>query len=377
MSKAPSTVIRVGAKPKAFTTLARFWDGRSAEERIIELKMDEELGALRLARYAAWPLGDIRLLPDQAGGKTMLLRSAKDDARRVEIEDPAAQRILRSRCANLHKRVPFGGLGRLFIAAIAAAASVAVMILFLIPLLANQLAEVLPPEGEKALGDQTFTQIAQVLSENDLAPLASCTGAEGQAALDAIEARLTADLELPYPLTVHVLDHPMINAFALPGGHVILFQGLLDDAADADEVAAVFAHELGHVVARDPVRIALRSAGSIGILGLLFGDFAGGSVALLLADRMIQADYSQEAEAAADVFATQMLIDANLDPSALGRLFARWQEQHGSAEGFGQHLASHPSLRARAEAAKDLEKPADYTPALSPEAFEDLQQICG
>lgn len=66
----------------------------------------------------------------------------------------------------------------------------------------------------------------------------------------------------------------------MPGGLIILFRGLIDAAESSDEVAAVYAHELGHVVARDPTRIALRSAGSIGVLGLLLGDFAGGAVVL-------------------------------------------------------------------------------------------------
>ena len=48
-----------------------------------------------------------------------------------------------------------------------------------------------------------------------------------------------------------------------------------------DDVAAVLAHEIGHVAARDPTRIALQTAGSAGLLGLVLGDFAGGTIAEL------------------------------------------------------------------------------------------------
>ena len=84
-----------------------------------------------------------------------------------------------------------------------------------------------------------------------------------------------------------------------PGGRLVFFRGLLEEAENPDEVAAVLAHEIGHVVYRDPTRDALRSAGSLGVLGLLFGDFAGGTVALFIANQLINASYSQAAEARA------------------------------------------------------------------------------
>ncbi|MEM8979848.1 MAG: M48 family metallopeptidase [Pseudomonadota bacterium] len=370
------TIIRVGAKPKPFECLARFWDGKTADERIIKLTINERGPTLMLGEYGHWPLKDLRIMRDQAGAGALLLQSAEDAQMRIEIEDPQAQRILRSRCEDLGKRVPFGGLSKLLIAAVAAAASVAVMILFLVPLLADQLAKVLPPEGEKALGDHTLAQVSSMLSENDVLPLRSCQTPDGTAALEEITSRVLGEESLPYPLSVHVLDHPMVNAFALPGGHIVFFNGLLEAAETSDEVAAVFAHELGHVVARDPARIALRSAGSIGILGLLLGDFAGGTAVLWMAERLVQADYSQEAETAADIYASERLNAAKMDPAALGTFFERMLEDHGDADGLVQHFLSHPTFADRIEAAKTAPKPEGMTPALNDEAFAALKAIC-
>jgi Zn-dependent protease with chaperone function len=66
-------------------------------------------------------------------------------------------------------------------------------------------------------------------------------------------------------------------------GYVVFFRGLIDTTECPEELATVFAHEIGHVEARDPTRIALRSAGSIDVLGLLFGG-RGGALVLLLAN---------------------------------------------------------------------------------------------
>ena len=98
------------------------------------------------------------------------------------------------------------------------------------------------------------------------------------------------------PLTVIVLDDPMVNAFAAPGGQIVFFRGMIESAESPDELAAVMAHEVGHVVARDPTRLALRSVGSVGLLGLLLGDFAGGGLIVVLADQLLDSSYSREAE---------------------------------------------------------------------------------
>jgi predicted Zn-dependent protease len=243
--------------------------------------------------------------------------------------------------------------------------------------MADQLATYLPPEGEKALGDATLEQIRNALGESHLDGLAVCDAADGRAALDRMSARITDGVEMPYPLTVTVLDHEMINAFALPGGHVVFFRGLIDEAEGPDEVAAVFAHELGHVVARDPARIALRTAGSIGVLGLLLGDFAGGAVVLFLTERLIQADYSQQAESEADTFAHRRLREADLPPAALARMFDRLRMRHGESESILSHFLSHPELGdriARAEAAGEGQGPT--RPSLSPAEWQALRTIC-
>jgi beta-barrel assembly-enhancing protease len=181
---------------------------------------------------------------------------------------------------------------------------------------------------------------------------------------------------LPIALTVTVLDHGMVNAFALPGGQIVIFRGLIDEAQSAEELAAVVAHEIGHVAARDPTRIALRSAGSIGILGLLFGDFAGGTAVLFLTEQLIQADYTREAEAAADSYAHQLLLAADLPPAALASLFERLDMQDPQLPML-QHFMSHPELGNRIEAARAA-TPAgrEFAPLLSARQWADLQSVC-
>ena len=361
------------------TAFADFFDGESAVVRRVGVTL--EPATLVLAPPEGpplrWPLADLRAIPDQAAPGTLVLTATAQPLARLHLKDPDLRREIAARAPNLGRGQPVRGRGRVAAWALAAVASVALLIFVLVPVMANQLAAILPPEGEKALGDATLDQIRTALDRTGLEGLPVCEAPQGRAALDRMAARITEGVELPYPLTVTVLDHEMVNAFALPGGHIVFFRGLIEAAETPEEVAAVFAHELGHVVARDPARGALRTAGSIGVLGLLFGDFAGGAAVLFLTERLIEASYSQGAEAAADAFAHDRLLAVDLPPGALASFFARLREEYGDAEGFVAHFLSHPQLGdriARAESAGAGQGPT--RPALTAADWAALRAIC-
>jgi Zn-dependent protease with chaperone function len=361
------------------TAFADFFDGDSAVVRRVAVSLEPATLVIAPAEGAPfrWPLADLRAIPDQASARTLVLTSATQPLARLHLADAALRRDVAARAPSLRKGQPVRGRGRIAAWAMAAVASVALIIFVLVPTMANQLAAILPPDGEKALGDATLDQIRAALDQTGLDGLPTCDAPAGRAALDRLTARITDGVDLPYDLTVTVLDHEMVNAFALPGGHVVFFRGLLEEAKNAEEIAAVFAHELGHVVARDPARGALRTAGSIGVLGLLFGDFAGGAAVLFLVERLIEASYSQGAEAAADAFAHDRLRAADLPPGALATFFDRLRAEHGDAEGFVAHFLSHPQLGdriARAEAAGAGQ--GVTRPALDPAGWAALRAVC-
>ncbi len=362
---------------------ADYFDGETPKLRRVEIHLNTGERALEIRTpdlpMKRWAFADIRTVPDQADKTWLALAHHDDPVARLYVLGPQIIAELRANCPDLRQKPPVKGRGRLFGWAAAAVASVALIVFVLVPVMANQLAEILPPEGEQALGDTTFEQIRSAFSETGFDPIAVCDELDGRRSLEIMQARLTVGVDLPYPIKVDVLDYDLVNAFALPGGRVVFFRGLIDEAEHPDEVAAVFAHEIGHVVNRDPARIALRTAGSIGVLGLLLGDFAGGTVVLFLTERLIQASYTQEAEALADAFAHETLAAAGIPPSSLGSMFRRLLEEYGDSEGIVAHFASHPALGdriANAEAADALLTGA-FRPSLNDHDWRALQNICG
>ncbi len=321
-----------------------------------------------------WPVKDIRVLPDTAGKQGMMLRLISEPLARLFVTDTTILAYLPAPQA----RTPAPGRTKLVLWAIAAVAAVVVQITVLVPLLADRLAVFIPPAGERALGEATFDQIRQALNETGLEPLPLCEQPDGVGALTRMAAALNGGAAAPENLSIYVLDHDMVNAFALPGGFIVLFRGLIEQAETPDEIAAVLAHEIGHVVSRDPTRHALRSAGSIGILGLLFGDFAGGAAVLLLTERLISATYSQQAETDADSFGYARLEAANVSPAALGTMFERLRDKDGDGNMLLKHFLSHPSLSDRIANARAAADPGrDYAPILTNAQWSDLRRICG
>ncbi len=357
-----------------------FYDGKSARAHDVDINCEEQglvIQCSTLNGPVEWAYAEIRKVSDVASQKGASYRVMGDPGR-LDITDEALIIRLKKLAQNLNKSdIPAAMWKRIGIWGTGAVASVVVIMFVVIPSLANQLATMIPVEREIALGQVSLNQIERLLNYGNDANLA-CTGQKGQAALEKMTSRLEAFTDSPYPLDIKVFNHEMPNAFAVPGGHIVLFDGLIQAADSPQEVAAVLGHEMGHVINRDPTRLALRSAGSVGILGMVFGDFAGGAVALVIAEQLIAADYSRDAEANADLFAHELMADAELPLKPMADFFDKLNDKYGDGPELLSHLASHPDLAGRAKAANNADTIGDkpFEAILSPSEWKDLRKMC-
>jgi predicted Zn-dependent protease len=138
---------------------------------------------------------------------------------------------------------------------------------------------------------------------------------------------------------------PAINAFALPGGTIVVLDGLIEASGEDERVLAVLGHELGHVARRHPIRRVLATVG-VGVLaGLLWGDIS--SVAANLGTVLGVLRYSREQEVEADDYAARMLDDAGLDARPLIEMFAILLSESRARGSVPSALATHPSMEER------------------------------
>lgn len=198
----------------------------------------------------------------------------------------------------------------------------------------------------------------------------ACTSREGNAALKAMAARM----KMRDDVDLRVVNVPMVNAVTLPGGHVVLFSGLLRQARSPDEVAGVLAHELGHVENRDVLESLVRQLGLSVVLGGLDGNVGGYTNALL------SASYSRGAEARADGFAIDALKQAQVSSAPTAAFFDRLSKSELKVKGADAvlgYMASHPMSSERAKRFSADAGKTGATPVLDPVQWEQLRDICG
>jgi beta-barrel assembly-enhancing protease len=122
---------------------------------------------------------------------------------------------------------------------------------WVLPALAARVAARIPLEWEEELGADLVDAIAPVDSR--------CTEPERVEALERIVQRLVESNDVgPYVFRVTIVDDTLVNAVAAPGGYIVVFQGLLEQAEAPEVVAGVLAHEIQHVVQRHGMTAVLK-----------------------------------------------------------------------------------------------------------------------
>ncbi len=174
--------------------------------------------------------------------------------------------------------------------------------------------------------------------------------------------------------TFTVLDSPVVNAFALPGGYVYVTRGLLALANNEAELAGVLGHEIGHVISgHGELRIKRGNRAGLGvilgtILGGVFGGQDGAADAIELGAKLASgylAQHSQSEELAADLIGVRLLVEAGYDPfaaagfleqlaakEALERKVAGQQHNPNRVDFFASHPATAQRTKKAIKAAK-------------------------
>jgi Zn-dependent protease with chaperone function len=300
-----------------------------------EQRLSSPLSQLAL-RNAGFDGAQLEISWTQNGARYALLIDDAALIERLRTQAPAAlQPALAALFAQRRKSRVRRGLGLSAVAIWIALPLFALLALFLAARpLAGWIAGFVPLQQEQQLGEMVFRSQA--------AQLEMIEGTAANAALEQIGARLTQGSRYTYRW--HIARQPDLNAFAIPGGHVVVYGGLIEAAADASELAGVLAHEVEHVELRHSLKAMMQQAGLRLAIGAVIGDFGIASEA---AGRLSGLQFSRVSEREADTQGLQRLIKAGIDPQGMLRLFAKLDTQQAKGVAPPAWLASHPATPQR------------------------------
>ncbi len=370
----------------------RLSDGQTAASVPVKTRFGEAgleiipIGDRRAA--LVWPYADLRSnVPLKANAPDVVLSLKPNGSQTLFVANPTFNEGLLARASRLSPaRQRLLGL-RPGIASVAIIAALAATVRFLELHPAQTIARMLPQQTREAMGRSVVAQLTGHMKQ--------CESASGRIALDRLTRRLTAASGSAAPVRVMMIDWALVNAFATPGGQIIMTRGLVQKAGSPDEVAGVLAHEIGHTIELHPEAGLVRAMGLSAAAQLVFAGTT--STAANIGLLLTQLRYTRVAEREADGHAVRLLKNAGISAKGFGDFFerldpkginppAKTDEQKkdeekrkvslGSRIFASEILRTHPLTEERLALVRA--QPAySATPALADEDWRALREMCG
>jgi Zn-dependent protease with chaperone function len=207
--------------------------------------------------------------------------------------------------------------------------------LLIVPWLSQKLASKVSIQTEKQLGDAVYDALG-------------LAGQEDTAISYVLNEFFTAmDVPTAYDIKISVVNDNVVNAFALPGGRIIVYSALLKEITSYPELAALLSHEFTHINNKHSTKSIFRRLGSKVFLGLLFGRLGTvTNVVVNHADNLKSLKYSRSLEKEADMNGLNILTKREIDPNGFVSLFHHLDES-APANVMPEFLVSHPDVEKR------------------------------
>ena len=349
----------MNATPSEFS--GTFYDGKSANKYPVKLRLTAQQLVLNFpdGHQIQWPYTSLQLSKTNSTGPVRLEHSTSNPdiiPEALVIENPdflrEAHRVAPGALGNVwnqpHKRSFRYVL--MILALVVLPPLIFAIWVYAIPAMTNAVADRIPTTWEEKLGQDYFqTLFKKSIKEPD---------PQVRKALDAISKRLlTAVPDQPYHFRIHVHPSKMVNAMALPGGTIVVFQGLINATETPEELAGVLAHEFQHVLKRHSTRNIIRSE-AINLFGMIISGNSDSMTSVILQAGSVleHLRYSRELETQADAEGMKMMLATHVDPRGMIRVFEKLEEeQHRQLESMKKDKKSADSEK-KDSAEKDSKK---------------------
>ena len=242
------------------------------------------------------------------------------------------------------------GQGLAIIAAVALAAILGGYYL-LLPWIAGAMARRIPASIEQQLGRAALEQLAPVAKR--------CEDEKLRKPVRAIVDKLARQApDMGYGFQLYIVRDEMVNAFATPGGFIVVYTGLLGKTKSPEELAAVLAHEMTHVTARHATVGIMRAMTFWIMLSYLIGDPTG--IIVQAAGALNELSYQRGQEEEADRGAMRLFEQAHVDPRGLERAFTMLSKETPDIPAAARYFSTHPRTEDRLREIRQWQEHARY-----------------
>lgn len=210
-------------------------------------------------------------------------------------------------------------------------------------------------ENEKRLGDLILKTIKATNTALD--------SADVRAFIDSIGTRICEPSAIDYSkIKIHIIKNSEVNAFALPDNNMVIYTGLIEYAKNAEEVAGVMAHEIGHMEKKHVMKKLVKEIGFAMLFTIAGGD-AGFEILRETARVLSSTAFDRVQETEADNYAVEVMARAKVSPEHLGNFLFRLAKDHDMPEEL-VWVSTHPESKERS--AEIIAKKKEYTFAPTP-----------
>ncbi|MGN6420117.1 MAG: M48 family metallopeptidase [Pseudobacter sp.] len=313
-----------------------------------------------------WLGSDLQQLETTPAGFTLHYRSAAGEADTLQFTDPALEQAIRKTFR--HQKFAGNAPARAFNSILSKMVLIAGIIcgVFFIcyywvaPWLGRRVAASFSKETEISIGEQMYN------------------GTISTYQIDSAKTKLlnqfyqALHFQTGYPIQITVVKSPEVNAFAVPGGHIVVYDAILDNMKTPEELAALLGHEASHISQRHTLFNISSSLARQMFISLIIGNESGiTSVLVSNAANLKELSYSRELETDADNQGMKLMYENKVDTEGMVRLMDllnQATEGHGQAVNF---LSTHPVFEKRVANVKEQLKKYPS----SPTALPGLQEI--
>lgn len=212
--------------------------------------------------------------------------------------------------------------------------------LFLLPYLGERIADYTPITVEKKLGNALYDGFIQQYSIDE------------KQTKNANDFANAIHFNTNYTIKVTVVKNPIVNAFALPGGHVIIFDGIIKKMKTKEELAALLTHEVAHIHYKHSLKSIFRSLSSYLFISVLLNDVNGVVAVLAENSNMIRnLGYSRNLETEADEKGMEIMQRNKISIKGYVSLFEILEKENSDHE-LHNLLSTHPLTTDRIKQAK-------------------------